>query len=186
MKTAILTVGPQGAGKTTFCEQAVTANPDIRYVSRDKVLLEMFGGAWLDPYTSAHLTGIERFWEIVQQILRDSIGDTKVILDLWNEDCSDRFRITRKLRDWDVDVIKAWYFVTPLETSMRWFFKREYEPAKKPSKWDDLADALHRNSYTRVFRQFHDNAEDVKCRDYFDSAVGINPLQLMLFPVFPV
>lgn len=40
----ILTVGPQGSGKTTWAKQFVSENPDVLYLSTDKLRAEMGAG----------------------------------------------------------------------------------------------------------------------------------------------
>ena len=47
MKTVILTVGPRGAGKSNFCNQIVQSHSEIVLVSRDAILIELFGSIYL-------------------------------------------------------------------------------------------------------------------------------------------
>lgn len=184
MKTAILTVGPQGAGKSTYCEKTMAAHPDIFYVSRDKILTELYGSAWLDPYSGAHQHGMEQVWETIAKVCQQGNDQGVMIVDVWNQDHLDRLRIVHKLRELYFEIVKAWYFVTPLEISMRWFYGRENVSENKNSKWAALANDLRRCSYTRCFRGYHHDAEDVRNGKLFDSVVFINPLQRYLFPDF--
>lgn len=57
MKTVMLTLGPRGAGKTTFCRKVVRARPEVAFVERDAVLVELFGSAALSPYTGWYAMG---------------------------------------------------------------------------------------------------------------------------------
>lgn len=54
LKEVILPVGPQGSGKSAFCEKAVELDPNIVLISRDKILIELFGTVFLDSYSGGH------------------------------------------------------------------------------------------------------------------------------------
>ena len=112
-----------------------------------------------------------------------------VILDYWNKTDSCRSWITRNLRNKGAERVEAWYFITPEEISMEWFFTREPERLKKvvleseknyseevkerrQSDFEKFVKGLYRNDY----RQFH------KCNiildNHFDTAHTINPINL--------
>lgn len=114
MKRVILTVGPQGSGKSTFCEGIAAAYPDIIIVSRDAILLEMFGSVWLSPHTGEHYAGKEKMWKILSKHL--TCDSATVILDCWNGSADERLAITNKLRELGANKIEAWRFTTPEET----------------------------------------------------------------------
>lgn len=177
MKTVILTIGPQGSGKSTYCNNVVAAHPDITLLSRDKLLEEMFGKTWLDPYSGGHYVAMERLLEMVRDVLQTNSQDTTLLLDCWNGSESERKHLISKLRDYGAEKIVGWYFVTPLNTTLRWFLEREC--AVDSSKWQrDSNERICRNNYPL----FHEFAEDVREGKGFDSVRIINPLQRLLFP----
>ena len=175
-----LTVGPQGAGKSTFCENFIAEYPSVVLVSRDKVLIELFGSAYLDE-GGGHFIGKLRMWEIVIEHLKS--GCTKLILDCWNESCSDRQGITSRLRSLGVEIVEGWHFITPPDVCMNWFLgefslknSRNEERSKLIRKMDELA-------YQRCFNNY--NSEPVELEQGFDLIHQINslappPLQSLL------
>ena len=50
MREVILTVGPRASGKSGFCERVLAFDSSIVFISRDKILTELFGKTSLSPY----------------------------------------------------------------------------------------------------------------------------------------
>ncbi len=177
MKTVILTVGPQGSGKSTYCDKVATIHPDIILLSRDKLLNEMFGDTWLDPYCGGHYVVMERLFEILSETLGTNTPQTTILLDCWNGSERERHQLLKKLRDLGAEKIIGWYFVTPLATTIQWFLRREC--STNSSDWEkESKEHMCRHNY----QLFHEFASDVRNRKEFDIVRTINPLQRLLFP----
>lgn len=182
MKTVILTVGPQGAGKSTYCERVIQTHPDIQLLSRDKLLKQLFGSVWLDPYAGGHYYAMEQLWKHVRTTLERATDHTTLILDCWNGSLRERSLIVAKLHEAGADKVIAWYFTTPLEQCVHWFVDRECEDEEEEWKRQSRERSCRHN-----FHLFHMLASDVKQGIGFDHVRQINPTQLQLFPnIFPL
>lgn len=54
MRRVALTVGPRGSGKSSFCKGFIRSHPSVSLVSRDEILIELFGSTSLNPYAGEH------------------------------------------------------------------------------------------------------------------------------------
>jgi len=129
MKEVILTVGPQGAGKTTFCEKIIQAHPEIKYISRDAILVEMYD-------VSPHMLGsdecelgLAKMYDELQRELEEP-GDTRIIIDCWCATKKERKAIIERIKFFDegTHTIGAWHFITPEEKYLEWW-EVKYGPA---------------------------------------------------------
>ncbi|HSX25104.1 MAG TPA: AAA family ATPase [Candidatus Andersenbacteria bacterium] len=183
MKTVFMTIGPQGAGKSTFCKRVITAHSDIILLSRDKLIDELFGGenGCCDSYSGAGAFVIDKLLEMTRQALESGSSDTTILLDCWTPDERHRDWMLRQLRERGAERVIGLYFVTSLETTVRWFVKRECK---------DPLDTWRQESNERVCRNnygvFHCLAADVREGKRFDAVRRIKPEQLELFPEFVV
>lgn len=176
MKRVILTVGPQYAGKSTFCERVVSAHPEIVLVSRDAILTELFGTVWLDHYTGGHVVGWEKMWEIVAQRLQQD-GVT-MILDAWNGSACERRDFVKRLRSLGAERVEAWYFITPENFCLQWYLKGEPPDVKaRNSKWRQLIYQMRIDSYHNHYQYFH--LQKVELEQGFDFIRRIDPLQTL-------
>jgi len=172
-KLAILTIGPQGAGKSTFCEEILRTHPEILSVSRDKILMELFGDVFLSPYTGGHEIGYKVMWERVADCLtRD---ETTLILDCWNGPREELKGICDALRSLGVRTVGGWYFVTPEDACLAWRMKKVMaEPAKEDPKWERFRQNSARDGFLEHFRFFHSHPVDLS--HGLDFLVKIDPL----------
>jgi adenylate kinase family enzyme len=160
MRRVFLTSGPPGAGKSTFCEQVIATNPEIVLVSRDQILIAMFGTVWLSAYTGEHKAGWDRMWKIVSEKLR--LKNTSIILDCWNGYPSKRMVITSRLRHYSADYVEAWLFTTPQDVCVEWRLQREAEQGGEEWK-DDRLEATKKYkaiSYAADHNLFHSMPTD--------------------------
>lgn len=163
MKTVILTSGPQGAGKSTFCQQVVAESLGTSLVSRDDYLLEKYGTTVFYTYCFSPTDIHKDLFKIIKKEL--SQKDT-IIFDCWNGYSFERKFLIKEMRELNVDKIVCWKFLTPLNLCKKWYFEREKSNYWKP------------NYFT-----YHRLSQNIK-EDGFDSIRYINPLQLT-FPGFP-
>jgi len=174
MREVILTAGPRGSGKSTFCEKAIELEPSIIYVSRDKVITDIFGTDTLDPYTGAQEHAIKKMWEVVESILQSS-EDVQLLFDTWNGFPSQRTFIIDKLREMGADRVVAWYFVTPVETVDRWFWQKP-NIAKMSEMRTRREEKLHwwpDDGPRNDFKLYHEQALHID-ENGFDEVVRIN------------
>ncbi len=175
MREAIVTVGTRGAGKSSFCEKAIAFDPSIVKVSRDEILLEMFGSTYRDPYVGNHGPAYDKMWRAVKKHLKAS--ESKMILDLWNGDSNDRHHIIRKLREFGADRVVAWYFITPVELVEEWFWRKP-GIAKSGEMRNHQGKELvfySKDAPRRDHELFHQLAANIYSDD-FDGVIRINPI----------
>jgi len=123
MSEVFLTVGQRGAGKSHFCERVLAEDPSLVFVSRDEILVEMFGTTTLDGYSGGHAMVFECMWKMVAEAFqRDT--NVRLILDVWSGASFERRAILRHLRALGAEHVTAWYFTTPLELVDRWFWQK--------------------------------------------------------------
>lgn len=176
MRRVILTVGPQGAGKSTYCKKVYQAHPHIVWISRDVILTRLFGTVWLNHYTGGHYIGEQVMWKLVARRLKSD--NLTLILDHWNDCPDDRRRITAILRHLGADRVEAWRFTTPLDTAYEWFYTKN--PRDYGKLLPDHADRMVRwdyEDYTSAYHAF--NAEPVDEDQGFDEIRTINPLEIL-------
>lgn len=123
MNTVILTIGPRGAGKTTFCKEIVKQRPDVVLVERDAILVELFGSASLSPYSGAHRAGYEILSGKVRKLLES--GSATVLLDTWNGFPREREILTEHVRSLGAEFVMGWHFITSEYVTTRQFIERE-------------------------------------------------------------
>jgi len=175
MVKVVLTIGPQHIGKSTFCHKVIKENPEIVLISRDVILEELFGSAYLDSYSGGHYVALEKMWEIVRENLHKKVE--KIILDSWNGPDKEREVIIEKLRALNVENVGAWYFKTHRETCLEWHMKKALaEEPKKDEKWEKIRLNSARESFLKYYDFFYKNA-NVNCEQGFDFIREINPLE---------
>jgi predicted kinase len=172
MKRAIVTIGPQYAGKSTFCQSLLKSHPEIRYISRDQMLIEMFGTVWLDSYTGGHCAAWERMWRTVENECK--AGSATILLDAWNGGTSERRDIANKLKSFGVSRTVGWYFVTPLKQCMAWREMRDPYVANNPgSKWSEIGKSVRDSGYKAHYELFH--GQKIQREAVFDRVERIDP-----------
>ena len=184
MRHIAVTVGPQGSGKSMFCEKAIKAYPEIVLVSRDEILRELFGDTYLNPYTGQQLAGMAKMWGVLAKHLEHE--KIRIILDCWNGYAEERRTITEWLRSHGADRIEAWYFVTPAEICVQWCFekklreKRLREHTVKNGKWAKLMEESMRSSCQYDYELYH--SQPLELNQGFDFIQRIDPSKP--FPMF--
>ncbi len=180
MREVILIVGPRASGKSSFCERTVAIDSSIVLVSRDAMLVELFGKTSLDPYSGGHEYVSEQMWKVVEDQLK-SISPLRMILDTWNGSSDERRNIIAQLRRLGAERIIAWYFVTPVEYVKEWFWKKP-----NIAKVEEMATRQNQgltfyssDAPRRDHEIFHQMALGI-ASDGFDRILRINPLTIEL------
>ena len=155
MRRAYLTAGPPGAGKSTFCKQVIVAHPEIVLVSRDQILIAMFGTVWLDAYSGGHEAAIEQMKAIARDALLSK--NASIILDCWNGYPSERESIVSMLRQYGADYVEAWVFTTPVNVCVEWRLQREAERGGEEWQGDrlEMTRKIRSISYASDHELFH-------------------------------
>ena len=171
MKRVILTSGPRGSGKTTYVESFLRINPEVKSLSRDGMLVELFGRTSINPYTGDHEYVHQTFLERIKEILDKSGENIEVVADYWNGWSSERRSLVGKFRDCGADRVICWKFVTPPDVCFDWFMKKS----------DVTGSPEHLKGYYEYdYELYHKTSENIE-EDGFDKVYLINPLQLELF-----
>ncbi|MEK7163027.1 MAG: AAA family ATPase [Patescibacteria group bacterium] len=170
MKIVFLTCGPRGAGKSTYCENILKRQSDLVIISRDKILVELFGETELSPYGGGHYHAIDIMWERMNEYLFKD-NSIKIILDCWNGFPEERKNIISRLKKAGADKVLALVFTTPLEKVIQWF------DIKTRDKFNgkEMNESRSRQDYA-LFNKLAVNIE----KEGFDKIVYINPLQIIL------
>ena len=166
MKTVVLTSGPRGAGKSTFVDAYASRSLDVRVLSRDKLLVDLFETTTLDRYSGGHYLASKLFLEQVEQALHAS-EDAKLIVDYWNGFSHDRRSLIREYTHLGAQKIVCWKFMTPKEVCVDWFMKKEDSAG--------YTTRMVKNDYDL----YHQESQNI-LSDGFDQIHYINPLQLQL------
>ena len=81
MTRMLLTIGPQGAGKSTFCESIMSLGVEgVAYASRDAFLESLYGRAAWDPYAGVMETGMRKFYHHVAEL---AVTNRVVLVECW-------------------------------------------------------------------------------------------------------
>ncbi|OGG41438.1 hypothetical protein A2837_02925 [Candidatus Kaiserbacteria bacterium RIFCSPHIGHO2_01_FULL_46_22] len=165
MTEVILTIGPQYAGKSTFCKKVVELNPDIYFVSRDDILMELFGTVWLGSYSGGHHIAYEIMWKKAKRLIKKK--PRLLILDCWNGPTRERLWITDRLKKLGISNVIGWYFVTPFNQCVEWSLGRDPPKHEREKEWRKI-------EFNHIYNDFH--RQSVETEKGFQNIVRINPL----------
>lgn len=173
MKTVLLTSGPRGAGKSTYAENLVRQHPEIPLISRDKILISLFGGVELATYEGEHAYAEQQmFGELKRHLSKDCPTQT-ILLDCWNGYSYSRRELIQKSKEYGADKVICLFFLISENLCVDWF-------SKKPDI--GFFDPFFANSTRNNRKIFYHYARDIE-EDGFDEIVTINSNQLALpFP----
>lgn len=176
MTRIIITVGPQGAGKTTFCTSLMAeANSErVTLFSRDSFLEDLFGKDAWNPYLGLSISGMQQFW---QAVARDIQTKDAVVIDSFFPAPYVFEDMLKQLRkelggNYSIDVEALW-FTTPDSLTAEQFVQRTRRPG----------DQLHGFWYTVALekaRQFWTTA--IHLKDLIPTVWEIDPRQGILGP----
>ncbi len=161
-KTVFVTVGPRGSGKSTFCERIISKNPNVTLISRDKILMSLFGDVCLSPYSGGHQYAYSIMWKMVGEHLNRSANI--LILDVWNGYFDERKYIIDFLRKLGAEKIIALYFITPVSSVEKWFWQK---PEVVRSHYLDTSPVHDHILFHRLARGI--------CSNGFDQVLNIDP-----------
>lgn len=148
-------------------------------VSRDAVLISLFGKTELDCYSGGHEYALQKMWEQVEEKLVSMGSGETLIIDCWNGYGHERRYLIKKLRDLGAERVVCWYFVTPSHLCGKWFCKKP-EMVDKDSSYREFMEGSMRRDHAF----YHSQARNIS-EDGFDWIREIDPQQLTI-PGFPI
>ncbi len=175
--TVYLLVGQRGAGKSVYAEKIVSRQPAVSMISRDTVLMRLFGSTELNPYGGqSEYGGI-----VTQRLLRRVIStktNLKLIFDYWTGRSRERQILNQWLRRHGAMKVVALYFITPLPLVNEWFWKKPGIAKSKEMRTrpDEGLCFFCEDAPSQDYELFHKLASDIDS-DGFDKVIRINPLE---------
>jgi len=171
MKTVYLTSGPRGSGKSTYIKELVSRHPEVSLISRDEILIRLFGSTSLESYGGGHFAAMEVLFKEVGKCL--SSGEkADLVLDCWNGFPEDRKDMIGRLRNLGADRVVCWQFITTIDMCIKWFLQK-----------GDVRGYSERGA-RHDYRLYHRLAKDIQ-EDGFDGVCLVDPCQLVLPSPFP-
>lgn len=164
MKKVVLTSGPRGAGKSTYINNYVKQNPETIILSRDELLIELFGQTALSPYDGSHEYARQLFSDKIKKTI-ESNEHPNLIVDCWNGYPEERESAIEQYKLFGADKVICWKFMTPKETCIDWAMKKE-----------DIS-GYTKPMMERDFDTYHRFSKNI-LEEGFDQVRFINPLQL--------
>ncbi len=173
--TVYLLVGQRGAGKSYYAHKLVQDNPELILVSRDEILIRLFGSVHGNSYTGDHHLAENEMHHLLRDKLAKQTG-IKLILDTWTGESVERSTLTNNLRKYGATHVIALYFITPVEIVNLWFWKKP--GIAKAKEWKTKKDRglifFHEDAPSHDYKVFHSLASEIDS-DGFDKVIRINP-----------
>jgi len=176
-KIVYLLVGQRGAGKSFYAEKIRLRQPEVALISRDAILIKLFGATNLDPYSGQ----LEYGGKVARRLLRQVLSahtNSKVIVDYWTGDSYDRRTLNQWLRKYRATKVIALYFITPVDLVNEWFWKKPgiAKTSEMQARRDEGLSFFSEEAPFRDHYVFHQLASNIKL-DGFDEVIKINPME---------
>lgn len=175
--TIYLLVGPRASGKSLYAKQLMKQDPGLQCVSRDEVLMRLFGSVHSDGYSGSPQIAKQ----IIDRLLRMKLGNSnrlRLLLDYWTGTSRERQEMIYSLRKMGADRVIALYFKTHVEIVNEWFWKKPGIAKASEMKHRQGEDVVFycEDSPIRDYNLFHRYASGIS-EDGFDEVVQVDPLQ---------
>lgn len=124
-KDAVLVIGPEQSGRSTFCKKVAHNQSDITFVNLDMILGKMRASSnprSLEDYREA----TDRMFDVLQLCLERE--NARVIFECSAEHREDRVKIVERLRWFGAERVGLWRFVPPLEKYLAWHTHQSSHP----------------------------------------------------------
>ncbi len=174
--TVYLLIGQRGAGKSHYAGRLKERQPELELISRDEILIRLFGTTSLCSYTGGHFHASNEVFQEIEKTFSDS-NEKKVLLDFWTGFSNERWSLVQKLRQLGAERIIALYFMTPLPLVEKWFWSKPgiARMSEMRSKNGEKGVAFYSDTApAHDFQLFHQEAQKID-RDGFDEVIRIDP-----------
>lgn len=173
--TVYLLVGQRGSGKSHYAKQVIERQPEISAVSRDEILVRLFGSVHMSPYTGGQYFAQEIMYRLLRCKLSTQTG-LKLILDTWTGYSEERRSLVKKLRQYGATRIVALYFVTSLKTVNIWFWEKPgiAKAEEMKARQGKGFVFFSKDAPSHDYEFFHENASQINS-DGFDKVIRIDP-----------
>lgn len=173
--TVYLLVGQRGSGKSHYARQVIERQPEISALSRDEILVRLFGSVHTSPYTGEQYIA----QEIMHRLLRRKLStqtELKLILDTWTGYSEERKSLVKKLRQYGATRIVALYFVTSLKTVNIWFWKKPgiAKAEEMKARQGEGFAFFSKDAPAHDYEFFHENALRIDSNG-FNEVIRIDP-----------
>ena len=121
--TVYLLVGQRASGKSSYAKRLIESQPELSLVSRDEILVRLFGSTDTNPYTGEQYIA-ESVMDRLLRLKLSTQTDLRLILDAWTGDSRSRRLLIEKLKQYGAARIVALYFTTSVERVNMWFWQK--------------------------------------------------------------
>lgn len=166
MKTVLLTSGPRGSGKSKYINEISRDCPELAVVSRDEILISLFGSTCLSPYEGGHHYAHNVMFGKVRECLSENHPAELILLDCWNGYSGQRRSMISKLREMGAEKVICLYFSITEDLCVELFKLKA-----------DVGGSLSENSIRSDHELYYHHARDIQ-DDGFDEIIIINSNQL--------
>ena len=175
--TVYLLVGQRGAGKNVYASKIVSQQPEVVFISRDAVLVRLFGSTDLSPYSGQSGHGCDVTKRLLRRIL-STRTNLKIIFDYWTGESCSRQGLSQWLRRHGAVRVVALYFITPLSSVNEWFWEKPGIAKLKEmrTRANEGLCFFCEDAPSRDYEMFHKRASNI-ASDGFDEVIKINPLE---------
>ena len=179
-KIVFLLVGPRAAGKSSYGMNLLKQHSDIKGISRDEILLRLFGSEHCNPYDGTSWYAHEIMKRLIKQRLKVD-ADVKLILDSWTGSSEERKAIIKQLRVYGATQVVALYFTSSVEDVTAWFWGKP-GIAKMQTMAENQGKGLvfySEDAPKRDYESFHKYASNIE-KDGFDEIIKVNPKEKLI------
>ncbi len=178
--TVYLLVGTRGAGKSHYAQKIVENQTAFSIVSRDEILIRLFGSTHTDPYSGAQYIAMM----VMDRLLRRKLNtqqNLRLILDCWAGERRERKSLMKMLRQYGASRVVALYFVTPIEFVQEWFWKKPGIAKSGERRAPGGEDVVYysESAPDHDSKLFHKLAKKIDT-DGFDEVIRVNPVQELI------
>jgi len=175
MNIVYLLVGQRGSGKSYYAKRIAENQSGLSVISRDEILVRLFGSADLGAYGGEHFFASEVMRRLLRRKLSTQAG-LRLMLDVWTGDGIERERLIAKLRQYGANRVVALYFITPLDAVSVWFWKKPgiARISKMKTKKGEGLVFFSDDAPAHDYKVFHRLASSIDSNG-FDQVVRVDP-----------
>jgi hypothetical protein len=175
-----LLVGQRGAGKSYYANKLIRNNPKLTLVSRDEILVRLFGSVHRNSYMGDHHLAENEMHLLLKSGLAKQT-DIRLILDTWTGEGLERNILINKLRKYGAKKVIALYFITSPDVVNLWFWEKP--GIAKAEEWEEKKNEdlvfFPEDTPLHDYKLFHLLASDIDSIG-FDRVIRVNPQEELI------